>query len=147
MKIVFDTNVLVRAAGRPDCAAFAAIQLALTRSHVPVVSDDLADETARVLAYPRVRELFRSTEVERAAFLEVYYAAAERFEPTSTTAVTADSADDPIAALAMQSGTEVLVTLDKHFYDPEARTRLEAAGVRVMTDVELLRRLRSEPEA
>lgn len=143
MKILFDTNVLVRAATRPDGAAFAVVQLALDQSHVPVGSQYLFDEVHRVLDYPRVRDLIRSTEAERTAFFEVLRAATEYHEPPPTVeSVTNDPDDEPIAALAIQSRADVLCTLDRHFHATPAIGILAANGVRVVSDVELLHELR-----
>lgn len=145
MKILFDTNVLVRAATRPNGAAYAAVHLSLELGHVPVGSSYLFDEVQRVLDYPRVQALIRSTEAERIAFFEVLRAATEFHDPPdSESAITTDPDDEPIAALAIKSGIQVLCTLDRHFHNPTTKAKLEGNGVRILTDVELLRDLKGE---
>lgn len=145
MKILFDTNVLVRAATRPDGTAYAAVLLTMESGHVPVGSTFLFDEVQRVLDYPRVQALIRSTEAERIAFFEILRTATEFHEPPSfESIITTDPDDEPIAALAIVSGVHVLCTLDRHFHNPNAKQILESHGIRILTDVELLRELKGE---
>lgn len=145
MKILFDTNVLVRAATRPDGAAYAAVHLSLELGHIPVGSPFLFDEVQRVLDYPRVQALIRATETERIAFFELIRAATEIHDPQGTeSAITTDPDDEPIAALAIESGAQILCTLDRHFHNPTTKAKLEGNGVRILTDVELLRELKGE---
>lgn len=97
----------------------------------------------RVFAYPRVQALIRSTDAERDAFFEVLTTATEFHEPPSSeSAITTDPDDEPIAALAIVAGVQVLCSLDRHFHNPIAKQKLEVHGIRILTDVELLRELK-----
>ena len=52
-----------------------------------------------------------------------------------------DPYDDPVVYTAVASGSDVLYTLDKHFYHENLTAFCASFGIRVMNDVELLGRL------
>ena len=72
MKILFDTNVVVRAIYRPGGSAAKVLQRALAAGHLPVGSAFLLDEIERVLNDPRVKALAKNTEAEQQAVLEIF---------------------------------------------------------------------------
>ena len=141
MKILFDTNVVVRAIYRPGGSAAKVLQRALAAGHLPVVSAFLLDEIERVLNYPRVKALAKNTEAEQQAVLEIFRAASITIEPEVVIGLSSDHDDDPIIALASLAGAEVLCTLDKHFQEPAVTAFLKTKGICVLTDVEFLAEL------
>jgi predicted nucleic acid-binding protein len=57
--------------------------------------------------------------------------------------VTSDPDDDPIVATAVEASAEVLCTLDRHLRTANVVSYCAAHGVEVITDVDLLQRLRA----
>jgi predicted nucleic acid-binding protein len=55
MRVVLDTNILVRAAGDEQGLAGRLLQEIVSGSHVLVSSPYILSEIARVIAYPRVQ--------------------------------------------------------------------------------------------
>jgi predicted nucleic acid-binding protein len=53
----------------------------------------------------------------------------------------ADPKDDPIVYTAVAGKADVLCTLDRHFQSPAVLDFLRTHGIRVLSDVELLREL------
>ena len=56
--------------------------------------------------------------------------------------VTADPDDDPVIATAVIGGANVLCTLDRHLRNADVLAYCASNGIRILTDVELLRELR-----
>ena len=61
MRVVLDTNVLIRANTKATGPARKLLLAVATGHHVLVISPFLLDETERVLKYPRVQSLWRLT--------------------------------------------------------------------------------------
>ena len=55
-----------------------------------------------------------------------------------------DPDDDPVVYTAVDGRTEVLCTRDADFYVPEVIAFCRQRGIEIMTDVELLRKLRQK---
>jgi len=54
-----------------------------------------------------------------------------------------DENDIFIAQIAISGGAEILCTGDRDFFEPPASTYLENHGIEVLTDAQLMQRLRS----
>lgn len=141
MRIVLDTNVLVRAFVSARGPAAEVLRRA-TRAHRLLLSPYLLDEVERVLAYPRLRMIarFEPADVER--FLNLLIEAGEVFHPAVDTGVPVSDPDDTaILQTAAAGRAEVICTLDRHLLQPEVVAWCQHLGIRVERDVELLRRL------
>ena len=139
MRVLLDTNVLVRATGNSHGPARDVFLQVLTPPHVIVASNFLLDELRRVLAYPRVQRIHGLTAEERESFVRDVETVAELVDvPGSLFQVKHDPDDDPIVALAIYGRAEVLCTLDRHLRRPEVASFCAQFNVRVLTDVELL---------
>lgn len=59
-----------------------------------------------------------------------------------TPVVLSDPNDDPVIYAAVAGKANVLCTLDQHFFDPDVARFAKGYGIQIVTDVELLSRLR-----
>lgn len=152
MRIVLDSNVLVRAAkkrakDKRDSPACEVLSLVRSVPHVLVLSDFLLTELERVLHYPRVRQIHQLSEEEIQTFVReldalahVENVAKEGTEP----AISTDPKDNPIIQTAIAGRADILCTLDWHIRNRKVRAYCRTHGVRIFTDVGLLRVLRRE---
>lgn len=137
MRIVLDTNVLVRAlvSARGPTAE---VLRRTTQAHRLLLSWSLLDEVERVLAYPRLRKIarFATTDVER--FLNLLIEAGEVVYPVADTAVPVSDPDDiAILQTAAAGKAAVICTLDRHLFQPEVVAWCQELGIRVERDVEI----------
>jgi predicted nucleic acid-binding protein len=143
MRIVFDSNVLARAAG-PTGPAARALDLILSSAQTLVLSELLLTELARILRYDRLLRIHRLSEAKMDAYVDFLRAASlivplleEWIEPV----VAADPDDDVVVATALFGHVDVICTWDKHLHEPDVRRHLRTAGIRVLRDEDLLREL------
>ncbi|MDZ4684386.1 MAG: putative toxin-antitoxin system toxin component, PIN family [Planctomycetaceae bacterium] len=145
MRVVLDTNVLARAAGGPPSPAAELLTLCLESPRVLCVSPFQLSELSRVLRYERVRRLHGMSDEVVDQFLQYLQAASLTVElavDSVAAVVTSDPDDDPIVATAVVAAAKVLCTLDRHLRTPAVVGYCAAYGIDVVTDVELLQRLR-----
>ena len=142
MRVLLDTNQLVRALMRPpELATF--IMAWEARRFEVIASAEVVDEYERVLAYPDVATLiypgllraFRSHLIHELALIEV----------TETPRLCRDSADDKIIAAALAGEVDYLLTADEDLLDPPIVSLLRAAGIEVITIDDLICLLDSLP--
>jgi uncharacterized protein len=147
MRVVLDTNILVRAANGYQGLARELLNFCGRPPHVLLVSESLLAELERVLRYPRVRATHRLSDVELDQFVTFVREAGVVIEVSTTTrgSVCMDPDDDSIIDLAVVGRAHVLCTLDRHLRTPAVTDFCKSAGVSVMTDVELIRQLRPAP--
>lgn len=146
MRIVCDTNVLVRAGARPNGVARALLTVMQDQGHVLIVSPLLLIELRRVLDYPHVRSGLQLTDEIVEEFLAGLEEASSLVHPPMqdlVSVVIRDPDDDPILQTAVAGKADVLCTLDRHFYTPEVLAYCASHSIRILTDVELLRELRA----
>jgi len=142
MRVLLDTNVLVRATGNSQGPGREVLLRRLTPPHVIVVSNFLLDELRRVLAYPRVQRIHGLTAEESESYVRDVGSVAELVDvPGSPFQVKHDPDDDPIIAAAVYGRVDALCTLDRHLRRPEVTSFCGQFNVRVLTDVELLSEL------
>ncbi|MEX0703850.1 MAG: putative toxin-antitoxin system toxin component, PIN family [Planctomycetales bacterium] len=145
MRIVLDTNVLARIAYRPEGPAAALLdRFGPSSPHVVVLSFILS-EVARVLRYPRLQRLHRLTDRQLQTFIDGLrkLGLIVEPEPSDISPLASDPDDDPVIATAIAGDADVLCTLDRHLHASFVTAACAARGIRVMTDVELLRELRT----
>jgi len=145
MRIVLDTNVLARAASGPPGPAAELLLRCVSVPNLLCLSPYLLSELSRVLRYPRVRKIHGMPDEEIDGFVRdvqmaslVVTLAAENAEPV----VAADPGDDPIVATAVAAKSQVLCTRDHHLRGEPVVRYCAARGIEVLTDLELLERLR-----
>lgn len=147
MRVVLDTNVLVRAtpasSGGPARALF---ELLLARPHTLVTSLPLIDEAAAVLLRPGLRRLHgMADEVveEFVAGIELLSDVVSLPSPLPTF-VPDDPKDGPIVDTAISGRADVICTRDRHLLHPDVLAICAASGIRVLSDIELLHELRAD---
>jgi putative PIN family toxin of toxin-antitoxin system len=145
VRITLDSNILVRAVTSPQGPALRLLDLVLGE-HTLVLSPFIVDEVERVLLYPRIQSRFRITPEEAARFAGSLADASVLIEPVIIRPIVlADPADDPVLYTAADGSADILCTLNtRHFANPETQEFCAEHGIRVMTDVEVLRELKQE---
>ena len=144
MRVVLDSNVLVRATGRSSGPARAVFLRLLESPHSLIASKQLLDELGRVLKYPRVRQAHGLSLEATVQYLADVAASAELVDlpVVLTSSVPHDPDDDPIVATAVYGRADVLCTLDRHLHLPEVEEYCQQFEIRVLTDTVLLEELR-----
>ena len=94
MRIVFDSNILVRAAWKADGLASRLLRRVLEGPHRLIVSPFILGEVARVLAYPRIQSRWGLTEERIQQHVNRLSAASEIVASTSADRVVPDDPDD-----------------------------------------------------
>jgi putative PIN family toxin of toxin-antitoxin system len=140
LKITLDSNILVRAATSPQGPALRLLDIVLN-AHTLVLSRFILDEVERVLLYPRLQARYRITANEAARFTEGLADVACMVEPVIVRPlVLSDPADDAVLYTAADGKADFLCTRNlRHFDSEQVRKFCAIHGVRVMTDLELLR--------
>lgn len=106
----------------------------------------LLAELARVLTYPRLMARHGLTPEELREFLAAVETVGEMVvTPLDSleAIVSADPEDDPVLQLAVLGKAEILCTVDRDFHAAEVKAYCTKHGIQVMTDVELLRLMRT----
>ena len=147
MRVVLDTNVLVRANPKADGSARDLFtELAHSPEHTLIVSPFLLEEVERVLAYPRLQSLWPLEPAQIQEYTAALDDFSEMVHPGPAPAVVlSDPKDDPVIETALLGRADVLCTLDRHFYTPTVLDFLRQQSIQVMNDVQLLLRLRENP--
>ncbi len=145
MRIVLDSNILARAACGPPSPAAELLLRTLRSPYTICISPVLLDELNRVLRYDRVRKLHRMQDSEIEVFIDNLRLSCLIVEPQkSTTAISTDCDDDWVIATAIQAESQVICTLDRHLRTPAVISYCAFRGIEVLSDTELLRRLKAE---
>src|SRR5713226_5209042 len=143
MRVVLDTNILVRANAKARGPARELLQLIIASpDHVLLLSPFLLQELERVFSYDRVRILSRLTDKDIAEYLSylrakdvsevVYPGPAPRVVPS-------DPDDDPVVHTAVIGRADALCTLNRDFYNPSVLDYCRERGVIVANDIDTLR--------
>ena len=142
MRVVLDTNVLIRAHGRRQTFARHLLMRLLERSDTLVLSNEIVVEVTRVLRYPKFQNLYGLAEsdlfeysqflqsISLIVILDSQYSAPMR-----------DANDLAVLQTADRGEADVLCTNDSDFYDPTVRSFCGARGIDVCDEVSLLARL------
>ena len=141
MRIVLDTNILVRAAGDENGLAGKLLQLIAPGPHVLLISQHILGEVSRVLAYSRLQARWRLTPERIDEFAARLAALAEIVHsPTAPRKlVLADPDDDAIVHTALSGRADVLCTRDVHFSHPDVLQFCARHSIQVMDDIQLYR--------
>jgi putative PIN family toxin of toxin-antitoxin system len=151
MRIVLDTNILVRANARARGPARELLQLiAGSPHHTLLLSPFLLQELERVFSYERVRLSSRLTDEEIAEYLS-YLRSKDMseviFPGPAPRVVPSDPDDDPVVHTAVMGRADVLCTLNRDFYNRSVLDYCRERGVIVASDVDVLRLLRGHKQS
>jgi uncharacterized protein len=144
MRIMCDTNVLLRAFLTPTGAAAELLQRIATE-HLLITSLFQLAELLQVLRRPKIRAQHGLDEQGiRRVITRIYQLAIVVPLPADLPAVVPDDPkDNPIVMTAVAGKAEVLCTLDKHLHDSMVVDFCARHGVRVVKDAGLLAELRT----
>jgi putative PIN family toxin of toxin-antitoxin system len=144
MRIVLESAILVRGYDGSRGLARDLLLSVVESDHVLILSDEMIYETARVLRYPRMMALHGLSEgriYEYAGFLRE---ASEIVRPDPLLFAPIRDVNDIVVMQAAVIGeATILCTKDRDFFEPPAESFLRKAGIAVMDDLALIRRLRS----
>ncbi len=147
MRVVLDTNILVRANARAKGPARELLHLIVeSPEHVLLLSPYILNELERVFEYRRVRAATRLTDEEVAEYLSYIGAKAVSeavFPGPAPRVVPSDPDDDPIVHTAVVGRADILCTLNRHFYHAKVLKYCTDRGVLVGSDVAILDLLRA----
>ncbi len=147
MRITLDSTILVRANQRATGPARALLLGLLDRRHRLILSGSVLEEVERVLHYPRLLKRLALTGVEITQFVAFLAASAEIVEIDETiTPPIRDPKDIHILQTAISGKAEYLCTLDRHFYDTHVVAFRSSRDLTVISDLDLLRLVRSSAE-
>ena len=144
MRVVLDTNILIRANPKARGPARELLEQIAFGEHVLVISHYLLLEIERVLAYPRVSTRWKLTAQEVEEYLQTLAAISQMVTPLSGgPIILKDVDDDPVIYTAVAGRAEVLCTRDAHFYEAPVLVFCRQNGIEIMDDVQLLSVIRN----
>ncbi len=142
MRIVVDSNVLIRAFVDPNGLAGRLLLMIVDRGHSLLISNEILLEVARVLRSPRMTHLHGKDEGAVYDFVEWLRIVGEGiiFNPLDLAPIR-DENDIFVVQIAISGGAEILCTRDMDFFEPPASIFLASRRITVLTDVQLKRML------
>ena len=142
MRIVLDSNILVRSFVRSHGLAHDLLLAILSGDHALVISNEILSEVARVLRYPRLIAVHGENDEAIYNFTGWVRDVAE-IVPLNpfTRAPIRDHNDIFVLQTALIGEADVLCTGDQDFFGPPASIFLASCGIEVLTDAQLMRRL------
>jgi len=148
MRIVLDTNILVRAHAKARGPARELLQFIIgSPKHILLLSPFLLQELERVFSYERVRastKLSNEEVDEYLGYLKAKGVSEIVFPGPAPRVVPNDPDDDPVVHTAVIGRADALCTLNRDFYNPAVRVYCRERGVLVASDVEVLALVRSQ---
>jgi uncharacterized protein len=149
MRVVLDTNVLVRATpaskGGP---AREMLERLLSGPHILVTSAPLVAEVADVLRRPGLRRLHGMSDARIAEFTAMLESSSDVFALPMMMPVLVwdDPKDASVVVTAIVGRADVICTRDRHLLHQDVVAICHANGIRVLSDIALLDELRkAEP--
>jgi putative PIN family toxin of toxin-antitoxin system len=144
MRVVLDTNIVVRFIYSPSGFILGLVRLLQPPRHALITSAELIREAADVLARPRLRVRHKLDEQAISKALNQLYSG---FPPPvtlpafTTSIVPHDPKDDIVVMTAIAGGADVICTLDAHLHEQSVKQFCRQNGIRVLSDIELLTEL------
>ncbi|MGA2723846.1 MAG: putative toxin-antitoxin system toxin component, PIN family [Bryobacteraceae bacterium] len=146
MRIVLDTNILVRAAAEEQGLAGRLLVEIISGPHILVISPYILSEIARVLAYPRLQARWQLNEKTIMEFVSRVGDVAEVvLTTTPDRVVIADPDDDPIVQTAVLGAADFLCTRDAHLFQAAANEHCAGRGIKITNDIDLYHVLTGRP--
>lgn len=143
MRIVLDTSILVRGHVSAKGLARDLLVNVLESGHVLLLADEMLFELAKVLRYPRMMALHRLSEGAIFHYIGFLRHFAEIVRPDPLLFIPIRDLNDTIVMQSAIIGdADVICTRDQDFFCPPAEPFLRRAGIEVLDDITLMRRLR-----
>jgi putative PIN family toxin of toxin-antitoxin system len=144
VRIVLDSNILVRSFVKSHGLARDLLLAILSSDHTMILSNEMLVEVARVLRYPRLTMVHGQNDEAIYNFTGWLRDAAEVIALNSLAlAPIRDRNDIFVLQTALRGEVDVLCTGDRDFFEPPASIFLVSVGIAVLTDVQLMRRLKA----
>ena len=142
MRIVLDSNILVRSFVSSRGLAHDLLLAILAGDHTLILSSEILSEVARVLRYPRLMAVHGEQEEAIYSFTGWLRDAAEivALNPLADAPIR-DRNDIFVLQTALSGEADVVCTGDRDFFAPPASIFLASCGIEVLTDAQLMRRL------
>ena len=142
MRIILDSNILVRSFAKSHGLAHELLLAILTSRHTLILSNEILFEVARVLRYPRLMAVHGEDEEAIYNFINWLRRTAEiiPLNPLSSAPIR-DRNDIFVLQTALSGEADVLCAGDRDFFEPPASVFLASVGITVLTDAQLMRRL------
>jgi putative PIN family toxin of toxin-antitoxin system len=142
VRIVLDSNILVRAFVSSQGVARDLLLAILAGDHTLILSDEILFEVARVLRYPRLMAVHGENEETIYDFTGWLRNVAEivALDPL-THAPIRDHNDIFVLQTALSGEADALCSADRDFFEPPASIFLASCGIEVLTDAQLMRKL------
>ncbi len=143
MRIVLDTNVLIRGHARSQSAARRLLEFLVTGGHALVLSNAILAEVTKVLRYPRFQAVYQFTERELYEYIQFLQSVSDSviLDPQYGAPVR-DQSDLAILQTAEQGAADVICTNDRDFYDQAVIAYCALRGIEVCDELTLLARLK-----
>jgi putative PIN family toxin of toxin-antitoxin system len=140
-KAVLDTTVLVSALLNlnPGGVSYELLRLAKQGAFELYISDEILEETAETLHYPRLRERYTYSDADIIAFCQDLALISTLVSDVPVVQVVRDPDDDKIVACAVAVDADYLVTRDKDLLTLE-----EHEGISIISPEAFLRMLRGQ---
>jgi putative PIN family toxin of toxin-antitoxin system len=140
VRIVLDSNILVRAFTSSHGLAHELLLAILAGDNTLILSNEMLFEVARVLRYPRLMAVHGQTEEAIYDFTCWLRNAADivalnRLESTPIR----DRNDIFVLQTALSGEADVICTSDRDFFEPPASIFLASVGIAVFKDEQLIR--------
>jgi putative PIN family toxin of toxin-antitoxin system len=144
VRIVLDSNILVRSFVRSRGLSHELLHSIVSRNDSLILSNQMLSELTDVLRYPRLMPVHGQSEeaiYEFTSWLREI-AIVIPINPLIFAPIR-DEKDIFVLQTALSGEANILCTRDRDFFEPPASIFLESRGIDVLTDVELMARLRS----
>lgn len=147
MRIVFDTNVLVRSHPGAQGPARRALLHSFSPGHVLIISRFLLAELERILTYPRIEQTLALTPAEIREYFRDLAVSSEFVIPSEVPAgLLRDEDDIPVLGTAVAGRADVLCTRDRGFRDAAVQRFCSDRGIRTINELELLQSPDFQPQ-
>jgi putative PIN family toxin of toxin-antitoxin system len=143
VRILLDTNLLVRAAITPKGSARAILHLIEeSDEHILIISEYLLSEVADVLRRDRIRARWPLTDEEVRSYCQFLSRIGEVVSAQPLPPIIEDPKDQAIIEAAAAGTAAVICTFDAHFFKAPVLAFCAGRGIRIINDAERLKSLR-----
>ncbi len=142
MRVLLDTNILVRANERSQGPAREILKTLIGQGHTLLISGEMLVELAGVLRYPRLQALYSLTEEQIYNYVQFLREVSVPVVVDRQLSVPIrDPKDVVVLQTAVLGEADIICTLDTDFYAPETQTYCSTLGIQICTDSELFDKL------
>ena len=142
MRIVLDTNALIRAHARVPLLARRLLRAILQHNHRLVLSNEILAEVTKVLRYPRFQHLYGLTDSELLEYVQFLQSVSELIPlDHSYWAPLRDPSDLIVLQTAEREEADILCTKDDDFFDRRVQAYCAARGIEVCDEGTLAQRI------